>query len=121
VSQGATHFSDFCTSAGYCLWAGSVQNARAACTTVCMLHCRWCGRHPVVSAFPSANTQPFGITGSYLDRKESPKMEELGFDLVKELDDFLPQCDVVSLHLGGEPLCMLRIATAGLRPGPGAR
>ena len=25
-------------------------------------------------------------------------MEELGFDLVKELDDFLPQCDVVRAH-----------------------
>jgi D-isomer specific 2-hydroxyacid dehydrogenase, NAD binding domain len=42
-------------------------------------------------------TQPFGITGSYLDRKESPKMEELGFELVKELDEFLPKCDVVSI------------------------
>ena len=25
-------------------------------------------------------------------------MEELGFDLVKELDDFLPKCDVVRAH-----------------------
>jgi phosphoglycerate dehydrogenase-like enzyme len=38
-------------------------------------------------------------------------MEELGFELVKELDDFLPQCDVVSLHLGCKPL--LKIMTAG--------
>ena len=38
-------------------------------------------------------------------------MEELGFDLVKELDDFLPQCDVVSSHPGCKPL--LKIMTAG--------
>jgi hypothetical protein len=45
-------------------------------------------------------------------------MEELGFDLVKELDDFLPQCDVVSLLLSCKLL--LKTLTAGLRPGQGA-
>jgi hypothetical protein len=59
-------------------------------------------RLPALAERPCLVTpQPFGITGSYLDRKESPKMEELGFELVKDLDDFLPKCDVVSVYSAG--------------------
>lgn len=43
--------------------------------------------------------KPFGVKMYYLDRRENPKMEELGVELVKELDDLLPKCDVITINV----------------------
>jgi formate dehydrogenase len=43
--------------------------------------------------------KPFGVDLYYLDRKENPAMEDLGVQLVKDIDEFLGKCDVVTINV----------------------
>lgn len=54
---------------------------------------------PALTSAFSGIMQPFGVDLYYFDRKENDKMEEIGVDLVKDLDEFLGKCDVVRLRL----------------------
>ena len=44
-------------------------------------------------------TQGWDVKRLYYGRHNKPDMDEEGVELVKDLDDFLKQCDVVSINL----------------------
>ena len=43
--------------------------------------------------------QGFDVKRLYFGRHNKPDMDKEGVELVKDLDDFLKQCDVVSINL----------------------
>lgn len=43
--------------------------------------------------------QPWGVELLYYARREKPALEEMGVELVTELEQFVSRCDVVTINL----------------------
>lgn len=66
-----------------------------SCSTKPKLRLDCCG----LSASGGDGVQGWDVKRLYFGRHNKPDMDEEGVELVKDLDDFLKQCDVVSINV----------------------